>query len=349
VRASIPAPLSFTPREIARAAGVPVERVLTELGGGRATGTLVARPDAIRLVRHLRSNGDAPGGKPAALPLFAGQTWRTERSRVPALVSAGAHAAGVGAIVMAAGLGVGTSAMPLDEFSVTPEPVRMVYLAIPGPGGGGGGGGLRMKTPAPKAMLKGPAKMSSPVPERAPAPVEAPVKPEPPKLLPSEPMPPILAPVVAVPGDDRNRAGVFEVSPAEADSRGTGAGGGTGSGSGTGMGEGDGSGIGPGSGGGTGGGPFRPGSGIEPPTVVHEVKPTYTETARVRGITGEVVLEIVVLRNGMVGRVRMLQGLGSGLDERAIEAVRQWRFAPARRLGQPVDVQVEVAVEFRLR
>jgi protein TonB len=45
----------------------------------------------------------------------------------------------------------------------------------------------------------------------------------------------------------------------------------------------------------------------------------------------------------------VLQGLGGGLDERAIAAVRQWRFAPARRQGQPVDVIVEVAVEFTLR
>jgi len=207
-----------------------------------------------------------------------------------------------------------------------------------------------MKLPAPKAMQKGTAKISSPVPTQAPAPVEAPVKPpEPPKVLASESLPPILAPVVSVPSDDRSRAGVLDAPAAEADSKGPGTGGGAGTGSGTGMGEGDGPGIGPGSGGGTGGGPYRPGSGVEPPTILREVKPTYTEAARVRGITGEVVLEIVVTRDGSVGRVRVLQGLGSGLDERAVEAVRQWRFSPARRLGQPVDVQVEVAVEFRLR
>jgi outer membrane biosynthesis protein TonB len=45
----------------------------------------------------------------------------------------------------------------------------------------------------------------------------------------------------------------------------------------------------------------------------------------------------------------VLQGLGGGLNERAMQAVRLWRFAPARRLGTPVDVIVEVAVEFRLR
>jgi TonB family protein len=167
--------------------------------------------------------------------------------------------------------------------------------------------------------------------------------------LASETLPLILAPVVSVPGDDRSRAGVIEAIPANTGSRGSGTDGGAGAGSGAGMGDGDGPGVGPGSGGGTGGGPYRPGSGVEAPAVLREVKPTYTELARSRGIAGEVVLEVVVLRDGSVGSIRVTQGLGSGLDERAIEAVRQWRFAPARRLGQPVDVQVEVAVEFRLR
>jgi protein TonB len=79
------------------------------------------------------------------------------------------------------------------------------------------------------------------------------------------------------------------------------------------------------------------------------VKPDYTEDARRRGLSGDVVLEIVVRSDGRVGAVRVVQGLGAGLDERAVAAVRQWRFSPARRFGTPVDVLVEVAVEFRLR
>jgi protein TonB len=61
------------------------------------------------------------------------------------------------------------------------------------------------------------------------------------------------------------------------------------------------------------------------------------------------VLEIVVRSNGTVGDIKVLQGLGGGLDQRAIDAVRQWQFSPARRFGTPVDVVVEVAVEFKLR
>ena len=92
-----------------------------------------------------------------------------------------------------------------------------------------------------------------------------------------------------------------------------------------------------------------PGSGIEPPKLLHEVKPDYTEDARLRRVEGEVVMEIVVRRDGSVGDVRTLRGLGGGLNDRAIQAVRQWRFSPARRLGSPVDVIVEVSVEFKVR
>ena len=92
-----------------------------------------------------------------------------------------------------------------------------------------------------------------------------------------------------------------------------------------------------------------PGSGITPPAIQREVKPDYTEEARRRGVSGDVVLEIVVRSDGSVGEVKVLQGLPGGLNERAIDAVRQWRFSPARRFGTPVDVIVEVAVEFKLR
>jgi protein TonB len=135
----------------------------------------------------------------------------------------------------------------------------------------------------------------------------------------------------------------------ERDSRGPGSGGGAGTGRGTGLGQGDGSGVGPGSGGGTGGGPYRPGSGIEPPRLLREVRADYTEDARRRGVSGDVVLEIVVRRDGSVGDVKVLQGLTGGLNDRAVQAVRQWRFEPARRQGAEVDVIVEVAVEFKLR
>jgi len=168
---------------------------------------------------------------------------------------------------------------------------------------------------------------------------------------PPEPLPSrvLVAPVVATSGSDKDREGVVERGRDTGESQGAGVGGGAGTGKGTGSGQGLGSGIGDGSGGGTGGGPFRPGSGIEPPRLIREVKAEYTDEARRRGITGDVILEIVVRRDGSVGEVRVVQARGAGLDQRAVAAVRQWRFSPARRRGEPVDVLVEVAVEFTLR
>jgi TonB family protein len=178
--------------------------------------------------------------------------------------------------------------------------------------------------------------------------VPKPPEPEPPPPA-AEPLPPVVAPIVAAPADKETRPGALEEAAAKTDSRGAGTGGGVGSGKGTGIGEGDGTGVGPGSGGGTGGGPYRPGSGVEPPRLITEVKPDYTDEARRRGLEGEVVMEIVVRRDGTVGDVRVLKGLGSGLNERAVQAIRQWRFAPARLRGTPVDVVVEASVEFKMR
>jgi TonB family protein len=168
-------------------------------------------------------------------------------------------------------------------------------------------------------------------------------------VLKAEPLPPVIAPIVAAPADPRTRPGVLQQTTVENESHGSGSGGGAGTGTGTGLGPGNGNGVGPGSGGGTGGGPYRPGSGIEAPQLLREVKADYTEDARQRGLSGDVILEIVVRRDGSVGEVKILQGLGGGLNDRAVQAVRQWRFAPARRQGAAVDVIVEVAVEFKLR
>jgi TonB family protein len=250
---------------------------------------------------------------------------------------------------------------PSDE--AVQEPTRLVFIMSPGPGGGGGGGGLRNPLPARRVERRGAERPRISVPSVTPKPVmttaraEEPPKPTPavtpvePKVEPApEPLPSrvLVAPVVAAATNDRDREGVIE-KPRANESQGSGIGGGAGSGQGTGNGEGNGSGIGDGSGGGTGGGPFRPGSGIDPPRLLREVKADYTDEGRRRNITGDVVLEIVVRRDGSVGDVHVLQGLGAGLDQRAIDAVRQWRFDPAHRKGTAVDVIVEVAVEFNLR
>jgi periplasmic protein TonB len=158
----------------------------------------------------------------------------------------------------------------------------------------------------------------------------------------------LIAPVAAS-GRERQRDGEIDAPDRRDDSLGAGTGGGAGAGRGLGNGPGVGAGIGPGLGGGTGGGPYRAGSGVEAPRLLKEVKAIYTDDARRRGIIGDVDLEIVVRSDGTVGDVRVLRGLEAGLDQRAMTAVREWRFAPARRQGVPVDVIVEVSVEFMLR
>lgn len=256
------------------------------------------------------------------------------------------------------------TAGPAETAAVdaSPERARLIFLVTPGPGGGGGGGGERTRMPAARLERRGSQPRVS-VPEMTPEPVvtaRRDVEKPPPPVAPAyepkpverepEPAAPVaVAPVAAAQADPVEREGVIDEGREASNSRGAGAGAGSGTGQGPGNGEGQGSGIGDGAGGGTGGGPYRPGSGIEPPRLIHEVKADYTEEARHRGLSGDVVLEIVVRRDGSVGDVKILQALGSGLEQRAVAAVRQWRFDPARRKGVPVDVIVEVAVEFTLR
>ena len=263
-------------------------------------------------------------------------------------MSTGLHAAVILLGVLLTTVTLNTSSDSSDSGD-RPRLASLVFVAEPGPGGGGGGGGLRMPDPPPKAERQGPHAISSPVPERLkPRRVETPKAPEP--RLENESLPPIFAPLAAVRAETRDIRGMLTVHASEHDpSQGQGEGGGVGDGGGTGIGGGTGSGVGPGSGGGTGGGPYRPGTGIVAPRLLHEERPNYTEEARRREIEGAVLLEIVVLSDGTVSNVRLLSRLGYGLDEQAVQAVQQWRFAAAERFGTPVDVLVEVSVEFRLR
>jgi protein TonB len=138
------------------------------------------------------------------------------------------------------------------------------------------------------------------------------------------------------------------VMPAAPPSNGTGAGGGIGSGSGGGVGVGHGPGIGAGSGGGIGGGVYKVGGGISAPTAISSPDPQYTEEARRAKKQGMCTLWLIVDSTGRPRDLRVVRGLGFGLDEKALEAVRNWRFQPALKDGKPVDVQISVEVEFHL-
>jgi TonB family protein len=131
-------------------------------------------------------------------------------------------------------------------------------------------------------------------------------------------------------------------------SNGTGGGGAAGDGSGPGLGSGKGPGVGPGSNGGYGGGPFRPSDRITAPRAIYNPEPEYSDEARRVKHQGVVVLSLIVDPQGQARNIRVARSLGMGLDEKAIEAVRTWRFAPGMKDGTPVAVQVNVEVYFRL-
>ena len=348
----------YSPREIARAARIPEPEVIAALGGAGA-GRFLSHAQAVRVGRALAASrasmarpvvpdvaSPSTGGEPM-FSMFGPATTLASSKGVPLAFSGTLHAGVLAAAIFLTTFGLAPEATTLD---VEESPLRFVFISSPGPGGGGGGGGLRQKRPPPKAQRAGRRSISSPVPP-PPRPIAPSETPPEPRLAPlsAEALPVVIAPIIQAPADGRDRIGALQESAAAEGSHGPGRDGGVGAGAGTGIGPGDGSGVGPGSGGGVGGGPYRPGAGIEAPRLLREVKPDYTEDARRRGVEGEVVMEIVVRRDGSVGDVRILRRLGAGLDERAAQAVRQWQFAPALRYGTPVDLLVEVGVEFRLR
>ena len=213
-----------------------------------------------------------------------------------------------------------------------------IKMLAPGDTGGGGGGGQNSPLPASKGKLP---RFSM----RQFAPPTPVIKNENPKLAVE---PTLLGPPeMQVPNIAMNVFGdpFGKIGPPSA---GPGTGGGIGSGRGTGVGSGTGGGLGPGSGGGTGGGVFRVGGGVSAPRLIKKVEPEYSEEARKAKYQGTVVLAVQVWEDGRAHNVRIVRSLGLGLDEKAIEAVRQWRFVPGRKENKPVKVAATIEVNFRL-
>ena len=207
--------------------------------------------------------------------------------------------------------------------------------------GGGGGGGEHNPIPASKGRLP----KFSLQPQLAPPQVVI-MNPNP--ALPVIPTV-VVPPEIKLPQPNLPNYG-DPLAAMITQSSGPGSGSGIGSGSGGGVGSGKGPGVGPGEGGGIGGGHFHVGSdGIGEPICVYCPKPEYTEEARKARFQGVVVVEITILPDGRASEVRVVRGLGMGLDEKALEAVRTWRFKPMIGPGgRPVPVDVTIEVGFRL-
>jgi len=204
--------------------------------------------------------------------------------------------------------------------------------------GGGGGGGDRSPLPASKGRLPKASLRQFTPPEAVANNLNARLTMEPSIIAP----PDVNLPQVSMAqyGDPLGRLGP--------PSNGPGSGGGIGSGKGGGVGSGEGGGFGPGSGGGAGGGAFRVGGGVSAPVLLSKVEPEYSEEARKAKYQGTVLLYIEVDPSGQATNVRVVRSLGLGLDEKAIEAVKKWKFRPGYQNGRPVTVQATIEVNFRL-
>ena len=225
-----------------------------------------------------------------------------------------------------------------DKLFIDLAPYMPVAKAADKSMGGGGGGGDRSPLPPSKGRLPKFALEQF-------TPPTAKIINEQPKL----PMDPtiVIPPDIQLPNVNMAQYGdpLAVLGPA---SNGSGSGAGIGSGSGGGVGSGIGPGFGPGRGGGVGGGVFRVGGGVSAPQVIHKVDPEYSEEARKAKHQGTVELYVEVEPDGKAHKILVRRSLGLGLDEKAIEAVRQWRFKPALKDGKPVTVGALVTVHFRL-
>jgi TonB family protein len=206
--------------------------------------------------------------------------------------------------------------------------------------GGGGGGGDKSIIEANKGKLPEKAKLDVTPPQ--PQTLEQPKIPMPPTInvqkniqLPDNANMPMIgmtnSPNVVMP------------------SAGSGSGAGMGSGSNGGLGSGNGNGYGPGSGGNAGGGVYQVGGGISAPSVIHSVEAEFSDEARRAKYQGVCMVSLIVDAQGNPQDIHVARALGMGLDEKAIEAIRQYKFKPAMKDGKTaVPVMITIEVDFRL-
>jgi protein TonB len=219
------------------------------------------------------------------------------------------------------------------RFAAPVKTVQVTELAVPPQArpkanAMGGGGGQRGPTPVTKGT---PPKFAETqiVPPKAP-PLEEP------KIH--------IEPTIEVQKDVKMASSIPQVGVASSPIVGMS----MGNGSGTGLGSGNGAGLGAGSGGNTGGGPKRIGGGVSAPVLIYQVEPEFSEEARKAKAAGNVMVKLWVDESGNPTHVHVVRGIGMGLDEKAVAAVKQYRFRPAMENGKPVLVEVNVEVTFTI-
>jgi periplasmic protein TonB len=207
------------------------------------------------------------------------------------------------------------------------------------PAGGGGGGGARELLPAshgkaPKFAMEQIAKPAVVIPQHAAIQV-------PPTVLGN--------PELNIKQQDAKNWG-DPLAKVLNDSSGSGGGGGIGSGNGGGIGSGNGGGVGPGEGYGTGGGvPTAGTGGYGSPVCLYCPVAEYTDEAVKAKYQGVVELTAIITAEGKATDIQVVKGMGLGLDEKAIAAVRTWRFTPARGPdGRPAAVRQLIEAQFHL-
>jgi TonB family protein len=241
----------------------------------------------------------------------------------------------VGAIVLL--IAISSHSAPIRNPGARPFDRDVVRLVLPSAYRGGGGGGERSPMPASRGRLPKLARRQFTPPSATPAAAQHP-------LLVMEPT--LIAPadvhlpevLMAQLGDPLGREGP--------PSNGRGSGGGIGDGDGGGVGDKRGPGFGPDDGGGIGA--TGTGGSLIAPSVLYKVEPEFSDEARKAKYQGTVLLTIEVGEDGQPDKLRVLRGLGLGLDEKAIEAVSRWKFKPALRNGHPVRAAATIEVNFRL-
>lgn len=204
--------------------------------------------------------------------------------------------------------------------------------------GGGGGGGARSPVEASKGRLPQIARhqITPPMILR----IEHPKLPVPPKIVMPQP--------VKLPNANMPNIGMPTSPQVALASQGGGSQAGFGSGTSGGIGSGSGAGVGPGQNGGYGGGVMQPGGGVSAPVLIYSVDPQFSDQARRAKYQGICIVSLIVDRQGLPQDVRVVRALGMGLDQKAIEAVKQYKFKPAYYKGHPVPVYINVEVNFRI-